>query len=87
MFKPHKPRSTVEYVDTYYELYRDLFKEVRADESLKYLQLGLISLSDTFIDQSPQACLNLAGDRIIDLNRFFWRMSYDDSPISTNEDS
>jgi SRSO17 transposase len=43
MVKPRSSRTTVQCVDTYGELYRDLFIEVRADESFKYLQLGLIS--------------------------------------------
>jgi SRSO17 transposase len=43
MVKPRSPRPTVQCVDTYCELYRDLFREVRAYESFKYLQLGLIS--------------------------------------------
>ena len=43
MVKPCSPRPTVQCVDTYCELYRDLFIEVRAYESFKYLQLGLIS--------------------------------------------
>ena len=43
MVKPRSPRPTVQCVDTYGELYRDLFIEVRAYESFKYLQLGLIS--------------------------------------------
>ena len=43
MVKPRLPRPTVQCVDTYCELYRDLFIEVRAYESFKYLQLGLIS--------------------------------------------
>ncbi len=43
MVKPRSPRPTVQCVDTYCELYRDLFIEVRAYESFKYLQLGLIS--------------------------------------------
>jgi len=43
MVKPRPPRPTVQCVDTYCELYRDLFIEVRAYESFKYLQLGLIS--------------------------------------------
>ncbi len=34
---------TVKCVDTYCELYRDLFVEVRAYESFKYLQLGIIN--------------------------------------------
>ena len=43
MVKPRSPRPTVQCVDTYCELYRDLFIEVRDYESFKYLQLGLIS--------------------------------------------
>jgi SRSO17 transposase len=43
MVKPRPPRPTVQCVDTYCELYKDLFIEVRAYESFKYLQLGLIS--------------------------------------------
>jgi SRSO17 transposase len=43
MVKPRFPRPTVQCIDTYCELYRDLFVEVRAYESFKYLQLGLIS--------------------------------------------
>lgn len=43
MVKPRLARPTVQFVDTYCELYRDLFVEVRAYESFKYLQLGLIS--------------------------------------------
>lgn len=43
MVKPRPARPTVKFVDTYCELYRDLFVEVRAYESFKYIQLGLIS--------------------------------------------
>jgi len=43
MVKPRPARPTVQFVDTYCELYRDLFVEVRAYESFKYIQLGLIS--------------------------------------------
>lgn len=43
MVKPRPPHPTVQFIDTYCELYRDLFVEVRAYESFKYLQLGLIS--------------------------------------------
>lgn len=43
MVKPCLPRPTVQCVDTYCKLYRDLFIEVRAYESFKHLQLGLIS--------------------------------------------
>ena len=43
MVKPRPARQTVQFVDRYCELYRDLFVEVRSYESFKYLQLGLIS--------------------------------------------
>ncbi|EAZ93132.1 transposase [Crocosphaera chwakensis CCY0110] len=43
MVKPRPPQMTVKCVDTYCELYRDLFIEVRAYEAFKYLKLGLIS--------------------------------------------
>ena len=43
MVKPRPARPTVKFVDTYCELYTDLFVEVRAYESFKYIQLGLIS--------------------------------------------
>ena len=36
MVKPRPPRPTVQCVDTYCELYRDLFIEVRAYESFKF---------------------------------------------------
>ncbi len=43
MVKPRHPQMTVKCVDTYCELYRDLFVEVRPDEAFKYLHLGIIS--------------------------------------------
>ena len=43
MVKPRNPRSTVKCVDTYCELYRDLFIEVRTYEAFKYLHVGIIS--------------------------------------------
>jgi SRSO17 transposase len=43
MVKPRPARPTVKCVDTYCELYKDLFVEVRAYEYFKYLHLGLIS--------------------------------------------
>lgn len=43
MVKPRPARPTVKFVDTYCELYKDLFVEVRAYEAFKYLQVGLIS--------------------------------------------
>lgn len=43
MVKPRVPQPTVQCVDTYCELYKDLFKEVRAYEAFKYLHIGLIS--------------------------------------------
>lgn len=43
MVKPKLARPTVQFIDTYCELYKDLFVEVRAYEYFKYLQVGLIS--------------------------------------------
>ena len=43
MVKPRQAASTVRFVDTYCELYKDLFIEVRAYECFKYLHVGLIS--------------------------------------------
>jgi SRSO17 transposase len=43
MVKPRPARPTVKCVDTYCELYKDLFVEVRAYECFKYLHVGLIS--------------------------------------------
>ena len=43
MVKPRPPQMTVKCLDTYCELYRDLFVEVRTYEAFKYLHLGIIS--------------------------------------------
>ena len=43
MVKPRKATPTVKFIDTYCELYKDLFVEIRAYECFKYLHLGLIS--------------------------------------------
>lgn len=43
MVKPRPPQPTVKCVDTYCQLYQDLFPEVRAYEGFKYLHVGLIS--------------------------------------------
>jgi SRSO17 transposase len=43
MVKPRPPQLTVKCVDTYCELYRNLFLEVRADEAFKYLHIGILS--------------------------------------------
>ena len=50
MVKPRQAASTVRFVDTYCELYKDLFIEVRAYECFKYLHVGLIS------DLKKRAC-------------------------------
>jgi SRSO17 transposase len=57
MVKPRSPRPTVQCVDTYCELYRDLFIEVRAYESFKYLQLGLISDCGVPFTLKEKVCL------------------------------
>jgi SRSO17 transposase len=43
MVKPRDAAPTVRFIDTYCELYKDLFVEVRAYECFKYLHVGLIS--------------------------------------------
>lgn len=43
MVKPRAPQITVKCIDTYCELYRNLFVEVRAYEAFKYLHVGIIS--------------------------------------------
>jgi SRSO17 transposase len=43
MVKPRPAAPTVKYIDTYCELYKDLFVEIRAYECFKYLHVGLIS--------------------------------------------
>ncbi len=43
MVKPRVAQETVKFIDEYYEVYRDLFPEVRSYEYFKYIHLGLIS--------------------------------------------
>ncbi|NES00569.1 MAG: IS701 family transposase [Symploca sp. SIO1B1] len=43
MIKPRAATPTVKFIDTYCELYKDLFVEVRAYECFKYIHLGLLS--------------------------------------------
>ena len=43
MIEPIKATPTVKFVDTYCELYKDLFPEVRSYENFKYLHIGVIS--------------------------------------------
>jgi SRSO17 transposase len=43
MIKPRPAQPTVKFVDTYCQIYRDLFVEVRTYEYFKYLHVGLIS--------------------------------------------
>ena len=43
MVKPRPPVPTVQFLDSYCELYQDLFPEVRSFESFKYLHLGIIA--------------------------------------------
>ncbi len=43
MVEPRPPVSTVQFIDSYCELYQNLFKEVRSFENFKYLHLGIIS--------------------------------------------
>ncbi|AOX00182.1 hypothetical protein BJP34_33675 [Moorena producens PAL-8-15-08-1] len=43
MVEARQAASTVRFVDTYCELYKNLFVEVRAYEYFKYIHVGLIS--------------------------------------------
>ena len=43
MVKPRQAKETVKLINEHYEVYRDLFPEVRSYEYFKYLHLGLIS--------------------------------------------
>jgi SRSO17 transposase len=43
MVEPRPPHPTVQFVDSYCQLYQNLFPEVRSFEAFKYLQVGLIS--------------------------------------------
>jgi len=43
MTKPRTAKPTVQFIDSYSELYKDFVSEVRAYEYFKYLLLGLIS--------------------------------------------
>ena len=43
MVAPRQAKPTVKFIDTYGEMYRDLFVEVRAYESFKYIIMGMLS--------------------------------------------
>ena len=43
MVEPRPPYPTVQFVDSYCQLYQNLFPEVRSFEAFKYLHVGLIS--------------------------------------------
>ena len=43
MVAPRLPVPTVQFIDSYCELYQNLFPEVRSFENFKYLHLGMIS--------------------------------------------
>ena len=43
MVEPRPPVSTGQFLDSYCELYQNLFPEVRSFENFKYLHLGMIS--------------------------------------------
>ena len=43
MVDPRLPVPTVQFIDSYCELYQNLFPEVRSFENFKYLHLGMIS--------------------------------------------
>ena len=43
MVQPRTPHPTVQFVDSYCQMYQHLFPEVRSFEAFKYLHVGLIS--------------------------------------------
>lgn len=43
MVEPRLPAPTVQFIDSYCELYQNLFPEVRSFENFKYIHLGMIS--------------------------------------------
>ncbi|HEY9706015.1 MAG TPA: hypothetical protein V6C58_26505 [Allocoleopsis sp.] len=43
MIQPQDTKKIVQFIDTYCELYQDLFTEVRAFEYFKYLHIGIMS--------------------------------------------
>ena len=43
MVKPRPAQPTVQFVDSYCQLYQNLFPEVRSFENFKYLHVGMIS--------------------------------------------
>ena len=43
MIAPREAKPTVQFIDTYAEMYRDLFVEVRAYENFKYIIMGMLS--------------------------------------------
>lgn len=43
MTKAREAKKTVQCVDTYSKLYKDIFPEVRAYESFKYIMVGMLS--------------------------------------------
>lgn len=43
MTRTREAKKTVQCVDTYSELYKDIFPEVRAYESFKYIIVGILS--------------------------------------------
>jgi SRSO17 transposase len=43
MVEPRTPHPTVQFVDSYCQMYQYLFPEVRSFEAFKYLHVGLIS--------------------------------------------
>jgi SRSO17 transposase len=43
MIAPREAKPTVQFIDTYAEMYRDLFVEVRAYQNFKYIIMGMLS--------------------------------------------
>ena len=43
MVEARRAASTVQFIDSYCQLYQNLFPEVRSYENFKYLHLGMVS--------------------------------------------
>lgn len=70
MVKPCPPQLTVKCVDTYCELYRDLFVEVRAYEAFKYLHLERSPVGSSKFS-CPRKLVNVSSMNLKDS----WRQS------------
>ena len=78
MTKAREAKKTVQCVDTYSELYRDVFPEVRAYEAFKYLMVGI--LSDIKRKSLPAIASSLGLENVAILAHFLtdspWKSRY-----------